>query len=97
MSHLQSIGRIYPEQGKMIFIDKSNQFFFNHWNVLNEENRYGVVRFVDFHEIGVVTEGIILGENFASHPNEFIIRILSEEPRREYLRKSCAFPTLLIS
>jgi hypothetical protein len=56
--HLQSIGRIYPEQGKMILIDQSNQFFFNNWNELNEENRYGVVRFVV--ENVVVTEGNLL-------------------------------------
>lgn len=42
--HLQAVGRLYPEQAKMILIDQSNQFFFNHWNQLNEENRYGLVR-----------------------------------------------------
>jgi hypothetical protein len=44
--HLQGIGKIFPEQGKIIFIDQSNQFFFNHWNELSEESRYGIVRYV---------------------------------------------------
>lgn len=42
--HLHGIGRLMPEQGKIILIDQANQFFFTHWNELNEEKRYNVVR-----------------------------------------------------
>lgn len=54
LRHLQGIGRLFPEQGKMILIDQSNQFFYTHWNELSEENRYVIVRsvknlhFIDF-------------------------------------------------
>lgn len=44
LRHLQGIGRLFPEQAKMILIDQSNSFFFNRWKELNEESRYGVVR-----------------------------------------------------
>lgn len=44
LRHLHSIGRLMPEQAKMILIDQANQFFCGHWNELNEEKRYGVVR-----------------------------------------------------
>lgn len=44
LRHLHVVGRLFPEQAKMILIDQSNQFFFNHWRELNEENRYGIVR-----------------------------------------------------
>lgn len=42
--HLHGIGKLIPEQAKMILIDQANQFFFTQWNQLGEENRYGVVR-----------------------------------------------------
>jgi hypothetical protein len=44
LRHLHGIGKLMPEQSKIILIDQANQFFFMHWNELNEENRYGVVR-----------------------------------------------------
>lgn len=44
LRHLHGVGRLMPEQGKMIMIDQANQFFFTNWNELNEEKRYGVVR-----------------------------------------------------
>lgn len=42
--HLQGIGKIMPEQAKIIIIDQANQFFFSEWNELRDEQRYGVVR-----------------------------------------------------
>lgn len=44
LRHLHGIGRLMPEQAKMILIDQANQFFFTHWNEMSEEQRYGVVR-----------------------------------------------------
>lgn len=44
LRHLHGIGRLVPEQSKMIQIDQANQFFLMHWNELNEENRYAIVR-----------------------------------------------------
>lgn len=44
MRHLNGVGRLMPEQGKMILIDQANQFFFTKWNELNDEKRYGLVR-----------------------------------------------------
>lgn len=44
LRHLHGVGRLMPEQGKMILIDQANQFFYDNWNGLNEEKRYGVVR-----------------------------------------------------
>ncbi|CRK89946.1 CLUMA_CG003675, isoform A [Clunio marinus] len=42
--HLNGIGKLIPEQGKMISIDQANQFFFTHWNELGEEQRCGTVK-----------------------------------------------------
>lgn len=42
--HLHGVGKLMPDQMKMILIDNSNQFFFVHWNELREEDRYGLVR-----------------------------------------------------
>lgn len=44
LRHLHGIGRLMPEQAKVILIDQANQFFFMHWNELNEEKRYSIVR-----------------------------------------------------
>lgn len=44
LRHLNGVGRLFPEQSKIIFIDQANQFFFSHWKELNEDNRYGIVR-----------------------------------------------------
>lgn len=44
LRHFHGIGRLMPEQSKMILIDQANNFFFNHWNELNEESRYSIVR-----------------------------------------------------
>jgi hypothetical protein len=42
--HLQGIGRLMPEQAKMIMIDQVNNFYFSEWNALPDEQRYGIVR-----------------------------------------------------
>lgn len=44
LRHLHGIGRLMPEQAKIVLIDQANQFFFTHWNELHEERRYNVVR-----------------------------------------------------
>lgn len=44
LRHLHGVGKLFPEQAKMILIDQSNQFFFKKWSELNDENRYGLVR-----------------------------------------------------
>ena len=44
LRHLHGVGRLMPEQGKMIIIDQANQFFYDKWNHLNDEKRYGIVR-----------------------------------------------------
>lgn len=44
LRHLHGTGRLMPEQGKMILIDQANQFFFTHWNELNNDNHYSLVR-----------------------------------------------------
>lgn len=44
LRHLNGVGKLIPEQGKMILIDQANQFFFNHWNEINEEQKFSIVR-----------------------------------------------------
>lgn len=44
LRHFHGIGRLLPEQSKMILIDQANNFFFNNWKELNEESRYSIVR-----------------------------------------------------
>lgn len=44
LRHLYGASRLMPEQSKMILIDQANQYFYTHWNELNEEKRYGIVR-----------------------------------------------------
>lgn len=44
LRHLHGIGRLMPEQAKIILIDQSYSFFYTHWNELNEESRYENVR-----------------------------------------------------
>lgn len=44
LRHLHGIGRLMPEQAKMILIDQANQFFVTHWNELNNEHHYALVR-----------------------------------------------------
>lgn len=44
LRHLNGIGRLIPEQGKMILIDQANQYFYNHWNDLRDEQKMTIVR-----------------------------------------------------
>lgn len=44
LRHLNGIGRLIPEQGKMIMIDQANQFFYNHWNGLRDDQKMGIAR-----------------------------------------------------
>lgn len=44
LRHFHGIGRLMPEQSKMILIDQANNFFFNKWKELNEESQYSTVR-----------------------------------------------------
>jgi hypothetical protein len=44
LRHLNGVGKLIPEQGKMILIDQANQFFFNNWNELVDEQKLTIVR-----------------------------------------------------
>lgn len=44
LRHLNGIGRLIPEQGKMILIDQTNQFIYNHWKALRDEQKMAIMR-----------------------------------------------------
>lgn len=44
LRHLHGVGKLMPDQMKIILIEQSNRFFYAEWNELSEEDRYGQVR-----------------------------------------------------
>lgn len=78
LRHLHSIGRVMPEQAKMILIDQANQFFFGNWNELNEENRYGVVRRLNkFLAPFNIRISLLIRMKLQLHDGSFVDKILA--------------------